>query len=156
MRKILFLTQNNNKKMVAWKRETSQNCSCKTSSRTYSFKGKVKRDHSRSALRGWTPKCSMYSVPWGKKHSPALLLQDPGALSHRGKNAQRACTHSRTCQAGTAVGPGGEAAPHRFIPVPLNAPPRAQLGLLLPLPPFSKWEPGSLFNHNYFLFLNHF
>lgn len=40
--------------------------------------------------------------------------------------------------------------------IPLNAPPRAQLGLLLPLPPFSKWEPGSLFNHNYFLFLNHF
>lgn len=32
----------------------------------------------------------------------------------------------------------------------------AQHGLLLPLPSFSKREFGSLFNHNYFLFLNHF
>lgn len=127
-------------------------------SKTYSFKGKVKRDYSRSATRGWTPKRSMDSVHWRKQNSPALLHQDPCAFFHRGINAQRACRHTRTCQAGPCQHwDEGEAAPDRIMSVPLLFWCRAQQhGLFLPLSSFSKWELGSLFNHNYFLFLDHF
>lgn len=103
----------------------------------------------------------MSSVHWRKKNSPALLHQDPRAFFHRWINAQRACTHTRICQVGACQQWDLREKQHQIdlfqCHYSSDVPPRVpQHSLFLPVSSFSKWELGSLFNHNYFLFLDHF